>query len=59
MSIVDLNAYRKIKPLDEYDVLSMILECGLDEMLIVTNINKQLRVAKVRATRFIVDIEKL
>lgn len=57
MSVVDLKAYKnkEYAALDEYEVLSIILNCGPDDMLIVTNHDNQLRITKVRASRFIID----
>ena len=59
--IVDLSKYRdsKFPYTTELEVWESLLNLSSEEMMIITKSNGQLRVAKVRISRFEIDPEKL
>ena len=59
--IVDLSKYRdnKFPYTTELEVWESLLNLSSEEMMIITKSDGQLRVAKVRISRFEIDPEKL
>jgi hypothetical protein len=59
--IVDLTKYRdnKFPYITEMEVWESLINLSAEEMIIITKSNGQLRVAKVRISRFEIDPESL
>jgi hypothetical protein len=61
MIIIDIDEYRNNRNpyITEEEVWDTIVNLENNEMLIITNDKGELRFTKVRASRFLVDVEKL
>jgi hypothetical protein len=61
MTLIDLDKYKKDKNpyITEEEVWDALVNLENNEMLIITNDKGELRFTKVRASRFLVDVEKL
>lgn len=57
--IIDLNKYRKEEYTSEEEVWEMIMHLPPNEILIISNDGKELRVAKMKVKKYQIDIKDL